>query len=74
MTLLNMVRIFVKSNPPYWLELQQDPKSVCFSTSKPSLGWEWEMEAGRSWGRRSFCLSFFLFILKQHGIVLTCMS
>ena len=38
MTLLNMVRIFVKSNPPYSLELQRDPKSVGFSTTKPSLG------------------------------------
>ena len=38
MTLLNMVRIFVKSNPPYSLELQRDPKSVGLSTTKPSLG------------------------------------
>ena len=46
MTLLNMVRIFVKSNPPYSLELQRDPKSVGLSTTKPSGvrigtgGWE----------------------------------
>ena len=58
MTLLNMVRIFVKSNPPlYWLELQGDPKSVGFSTTKSSLGWELGLEAERSWGR-----SFFFFL------------
>ena len=57
MTLLNMLRIFVKSNPPYWLELQRDPKSVGFSTTKPSSGWELGLEAGRSRGGSFFSFS-----------------